>query len=342
MPVTAAALHAADADRATAGDRIDQITRDMTAAWATTGASSQAQLGTVLTGLLAAGRWPSRRTITTSIRLRVTLTVIQHGYVRLAARAATLIGQAARDVAQASAAAQGHIIGAQLPPGVTLAAGLAEVTGEQLDQIANRAATRAAATLGDLPARLIDAIRGEIIRGGRGGDPDHAVARVLAAVGDHSAATLARLLLVARTEIMDAHRAAAQAAHDAASTILAGWRWWSQLSTDTCPSCWAMHGTLHPLSEPGPLDHPAGRCRRIPVLRPWAELGLPGTEPADAFPDAEEEFAGLPVADQLRIMGPGRLHLLDTGQITWSDLARRRSNPGWRPCYVATPLRDLT
>ncbi|TDD37882.1 hypothetical protein E1287_07445 [Actinomadura sp. KC06] len=341
MPVTAASLDAASADRAATGDRIDQVTRDLTAAWATTWTAQEAQLGSVLAGLLAAaGAWPTRRQLTASFRLQITIAMLQQTFVRLADRAASVIGAAAEAAARESAAAQARMIAAQLPPGVTLADGAATVTDDQIAEIARRAAQSASATLRDLPGEVVGAVQGEIIHGHA--DLARAVAQVLAAARRHTSASLARVLLVARTEIMDAHRAAAQAAQDSAASLLTGWRWISELSSTTCPACWSMHGTDHPLTEPGPLDHPAGRCRRVPVVKPWADLGLPGTAPADATPDAETVFRALPRADQLRIMGPGRLHLLDTGQITWSDLARRRDNPGWRPSFTVAPLRDLT
>ena len=344
MPVTSATLQAVAADRAATDTRFDHVTRDLTAAWATSWTAQEAQLAAILAGLVAAtaGAWPSRRDITASFRLQIAFAVLQVSFVRLADRAAALIETAAQEAARAAATAQAAMIASQLPPGVGLADGAAALTDDDINEIARRARKAAAATLSTMPGQIGDAIRSEIIRGHRSTDPRRAIDQVLAAAQQHSSAALARTLLVARTEIMDAHRAAAQAAQDTAADLLDGWMWSSRLDTDTCVSCWALHGTTYPLSEPGPLDHPAGRCRRVPVLKPWADLGLPGTEPADATPEAEQAFRALPRADQLRVMGPGRLHLLDTRQVAWADLARRRDNPGWRSSYTVVPLRDLT
>lgn len=344
MPINSATLQAVQADRASTDTRLDQVTRDLTAAWATSWAAQDAQLTAILAGMVAAaaGAWPTRRDITASFRLQIAVAGVQIALSRLADRAAALIETAAHEAARAAAAAQAVMIASQLPPGVGLADGVAALAEDDIAEIARRARKAAAATLSTMPGQISDAIRSEIIRGHRSTDPRRAIEQVLAAAQQHSSAALARTLLVARTEIMDAHRAAAKAAQDTAANLLDGWAWISRLDTDVCPSCWALHGTTYPLSEPGPLDHPAGRCRRVPVLKPWADLGLPGTEPADATPDAEAVFQGLPRADQLRIMGPGRLHLLDTGQVAWADLARRRENPGWRPSYTVVPLKDLT
>lgn len=102
-----------------------------------------------------------------------------------------------------------------------------------------------------------------------------------------------------------------------------------------------MHGTHHPLTQPGPWDHQQGRCGRVPKVKSWEELGIPGIEPADVLPDAQRRFAALPVRDQLAIMGPGRLALLNSWRVGWSDLPARRETPAWRPSYVPRPVREL-
>jgi len=102
-----------------------------------------------------------------------------------------------------------------------------------------------------------------------------------------------------------------------------------------------MHGTEFPLDTPGPDDHPNGRCSRTPITRSWRDLGINIPEPPSVIPDAQAAFANLSQADQLRIMGPTRLDLLNRGDIKWSDLSTRRENPGWRASHNITPVRDL-
>ena len=83
------------------------------------------------------------------------------------------------------------------------------------------------------------------------------------------------------------------------------------------------------------------RCTRLPVVASWEELGIRAPEPPSELPDAEAWFWALPRAAQLRIMGPGRLRLLEDGRVGWGDLSTVRQNPRWRQSRVPTPLRDL-
>lgn len=48
MPVTEATLQAVSDDRTATDDRIDQVTRDLTAAWATSWTAQDAQFASVL------------------------------------------------------------------------------------------------------------------------------------------------------------------------------------------------------------------------------------------------------------------------------------------------------
>ncbi|HLR97647.1 MAG TPA: hypothetical protein VK053_24210 [Jiangellaceae bacterium] len=108
-----------------------------------------------------------------------------------------------------------------------------------------------------------------------------------------------------------------------------------------CAACFARHGTIHPVSEPGPDDHPRGRCTRLPVLKPWSELGIRAPEPPPISVDGERAFRRMTRADQLEVLGPTRLALLDSGRITWADLATWRNNPQWRRSNQPTTVRDL-
>ena len=104
-----------------------------------------------------------------------------------------------------------------------------------------------------------------------------------------------------------------------------------------------MHGTEHPPSVAGPLDHQQGRCDRLPVTASWKDLGFEGVEePPSIVPDARAWFDGLPETERAAILGDTRLALLDSGQITWDDLVTRRETRGWRPSYVPTPVAALT
>jgi len=83
------------------------------------------------------------------------------------------------------------------------------------------------------------------------------------------------------------------------------------------------------------------RCQRVPKAKSWKELGINLTEPVDLIPDGRTIFQSLPRSQQLSILGPSRLDLLDRGEIEWGDLATQRQNPGWRRSYVPTPVNQL-
>jgi hypothetical protein len=164
---------------------------------------------------------------------------------------------------------------------------------------------------------------------------------MVAQAQDGFAGGLTRAMTIARTEILDAHRAASLATDTANKGLLAGWQWVAQLGPRTCPSCWAQHGSIHPVDEAGPLDHQSGRCTRAPVTKSWRDLGFDIDEPPSAVPDARAVFASLPEADQLAVMGPKRLGMLRDGTASWDDLSVRRTTDGWRDSYHARSVTGL-
>jgi SPP1 gp7 family putative phage head morphogenesis protein len=152
---------------------------------------------------------------------------------------------------------------------------------------------------------------------------------------------LTHALMIARTEALDAHRQAAALSQARQAEVLSGWIWLARLDRWTCPACFVMHGSTHALDEMGPDGHQSCRCQRVPKAKSWKELGINLTEPVDLIPDGRTVFQSLPRSQQLSILGPTRLDLLDRGEIEWGDLATQRQNPGWRRSYVPTPVHQL-
>lgn len=152
---------------------------------------------------------------------------------------------------------------------------------------------------------------------------------------------LTRAMTISRTEMLDAYRASSAYTHRANADLVEGWEWYASTDRKTCSACFARHGTVHPVTEPGPDDHPRGRCTRLPVLKTWEELGINAPEPPPVVLDGEKAFRRMTRADQLAVLGPTRLALLDSGRITWSDLATWRNNPSWRRSNQPTTVRDL-
>lgn len=327
----------------------DGVTRRLVAAWVRTWDTVTWELADAigeLQSLAQDGQWPSRRQVERAERARRGLDLVRQALERLAALARTEISRAAGDAADVAVARMGQIIASQYPaeagdPAV-LAVRFGRVPEDQISAIVQRTTQQIHALTWPLPRLAVEAMKQELVRGVVMGDNPRAAARqLLKRLEGQFNGGLARAMNIARTEILDAHRMAAAASQEANSGVLAGWVWTAKLDSRTCPSCWAQHGQLHPLEEPGPLDHQSGRCARTPKTKSWKDLGFDVPEPADVMPDARQVFDSLPRADQLAIMGPARLDALDRGDITWDDLSTRRRTDGWRDSYGVTPVRNL-
>jgi SPP1 gp7 family putative phage head morphogenesis protein len=137
-----------------------------------------------------------------------------------------------------------------------------------------------------------------------------------------------RALVIARTEIVGAHR---EASTDAMrhTNVVKTWTWLSAKDRRTCASCWAQDGSEHPLDEQM-ATHPCCRCSKVPQTLSWAELGFPGIpDNRPVLPTGPEVFERLPEGDKLAILGPGKLDALNSGQATLQDLVRRTHSRRW-------------
>jgi SPP1 gp7 family putative phage head morphogenesis protein len=334
--------------RAAADGLADGVTRRLVAAWARAHDEITVEFVAAVDDLVVSGdgQWPSRAQIARSARAVRALSIASEALERLADLARAETAAAAAQAAQATAAAQAGIIASQMPAQAgdlaALTARFQRVTASTLAQITARTTMQITSLTRPLSADATDAMRRELVRGVAAGDnPRVAARRMVARVGGAFDGGLPRALTIARTEILDAHRAAAAAGQIANADVLTGWVWVAQLGHRTCPACWAMHGTVHGVEEAGPSGHPNCRCTRAPQTRPWRALGFDIDEPPSLVPDAQARFTALPRATQVQIMGPGRLAALDSGQVTWTDLARRTPNPGWRDSYTSTPVSAL-
>lgn len=345
MALTSRAVGLASAAVNAAGRLVDAAVRGLTAAWARAWARLAAAFTVAVEALIAAaeGRWPPRRAVSRDPALQRALDAATREASDLADLAAAEATAAARAAAAAGLDAQTRIINAQMPDGVSVPQPQASLRARALAAITRRVQQRITVLTRPLSREAVRVMRQELVRGvDLGTGPASAAARMVRRVEGAFDGGLARAATIARTETLDAYRRAAAAGQELHQEHLDGWVWLAALNTDTCPACWAMHGTEHPLSEPGPLGHPNCRCTRVAKTKPWADLGLPELdEDDDLIPDAQAVFREMPRAIQLQIMGPTRLELLDDGDIDWRDLARRRDNPDWRPSYVPTPVRQL-
>ncbi|MGL4831272.1 MAG: ADP-ribosyltransferase [Propionibacteriaceae bacterium] len=142
-----------------------------------------------------------------------------------------------------------------------------------------------------------------------------------------------RAITIARTEALDAYRAATHEEYTANADILDGWVWVSE--PGACLVCLAMGGTVHRLDETGPLDHPRGRCSREPKFKP-----MKGFKDPTPLPTGEELLKAMPQDEQRRILGPARYEAWKNGT-SLSAMVERGTNPGWRDSYKAVPVDRL-
>lgn len=345
MAVTAETLLVLEAMRKQLAVMTTAQTVALTRAWVEAWDVLAPELNLAILELLAAaknGRVPAS-VVARNIRLRDTL---QQARGMLDELAGTTNVQVTTDVGQALLDALDHheaLVRSQLPPGQAGAAiNFARVSPEAVAAMVERSTQSIHKFTRPLPADVERIMKQQLIRGITVGDnPRRTAARMLKLSEGRFNGGLTRALNIARTETLDAHRSASQSSEKANTAILEEWEWSADLSARTCPSCWAQHGTRHPLSEEGPLDHPSGRCARVTITKSWKDLGFDIEEPESLTKDAEAEYNNLTPESQAAIMGKTRAQMLANGEISWSDLSRKQDNPGWRPSYNATPVKDL-
>lgn len=339
MSITSEALHLqAQLDAALDGV-LDQQTRDLVSGWALAWDEVVGDLNATLEEIIARqndglvpASWFAR-----SERLGHVLGLIGRKLDALADASEVRILRDLSSVAQRSAAAQASILRAMLPADHDLPGA---PTLRALDAIVARVTQQITARHLPLSPQAYDVVRRELVRGVAVGiSPRHTAQLMVDRAETGFNGGLTRALTISRTEMIDAHRDAAQTGQDAHADVVAGWVWLAHLSSRTCRSCIAMNGTEHQLSEPGPIDHQQGRCSRMPKTKTWAELGIDLPEPAGTdVPDSEAFFDGLTPAEQQRILGREGYDAWKRGDFPMEAWAQRRETDGWRDSIVpATP-----
>ncbi|MFG1963099.1 hypothetical protein [Nonomuraea sp. NPDC049028] len=349
MPITHETLRLVEQMRRAVGSILDSVTRTLVAAWVRAWDQAAIDVAAGIAEVLQAGdgRWPSRRVIERTARMMSALDVIADALARLAELTRTQTVASTAEAARLALDGQGELIASQLPYGSTqaFAARYRRQRPDTVDAIVRRTAEQINARHWPLADEATAAMKRELVRGVVVGDnPRTTAARMLRNLEGEFNGGLTRALNLARTETLDAHRQAAEIGQEDHADVLDGWIWHAELNSSrgrTCPSCWAKHGTVHPLTEPGPIDHQQGRCSRTPKTKSWADLGFDIPEPDDVLPDARQVFDSLPEQERLAIMGRRRLDLLDSGAIAWADLPQLRTTTGWRDSFGIRPIKDL-
>jgi SPP1 gp7 family putative phage head morphogenesis protein len=187
---------------------------------------------------------------------------------------------------------------------------------------------------------LFDALGPRVSRGVQ----DALVTAVATGIGPRETARLVRqqfgmglnrALTIARTEQIRAYREASRRSYADNADLLDGWIWLSAHDSRSCASCWAMHGSRHPVTETLD-DHPNGRCTMVPIVK--------GHDPN--IPTGEELFKDLPLAQQRAILGPaaheawldGRVSMAPDGR---NSVVGQRDDPRWGTMRYARSLQEI-
>ena len=264
----------------------------------------------------------------------------------LAAAGRVQIVNAVGDAVSVAREFQPRLIASQLPasagPTDAIAAQLRDrAAGPAFDAIVTRSEQQIVSAMRPISAQQSRALSDALVRGITMGDNPRTVARdMLARMEAAFAGGLTRTEMIARTEMLDAMRAADQLVNQANSDVVDGWQWYAQLDERTCMACIAEHGNVYPNDQSGPDGHHNCRCTSLPVVRPWRDLGFDVDEPPSQVVDGETWFGSQPRDVQAAIAGPSRLGLLDDG-LPFDRLVTVKQNAGWRQSHVVTPVREL-
>jgi hypothetical protein len=340
VPITSRTLQLEQQVRDDLAGVTDTQVRDLVAAWATAWDEVAPDLTSTLVEMLISGDRITRAQILRSERLRRALAVIRDNLTELARQSGVRITGDLAQVIEAAGGAQASVIDSQLPPNAPQVVQLdawSRVDERQIAAIVKRSTEQITALHKPLSASAYDAVRRELIRGvAAGSNPRQTARRIVARTEGAFNGGLQRALVIARTETLDAHRAAAQLGQVPHADVLAGWVWTAQLGPRTCPACFSMHGTEHRLTEPGPLGHQQCRCSRVPKTKSWADLGITGVdEPPSLLPDAATVFSRLSQAEQEAVLGVAGRAAWARGEWPMSAWAEKRSTDGWRDAYYS-------
>lgn len=183
--------------------------------------------------------------------------------------------------------------------------------------------------LGEIGPSVKKKARQELLYGLTRGQNPNEIARSFKKI---ASIPLDRALNVSRTEVLRAYRSAALESYQVNEDVVVGWTWMAELSTRTCPACWAMHGTEHSHSESFD-SHPRCRCSPIPRTKTWAELGFPGVEDVGRnIGTGADRFANLTAAEQRQILGPGKYDLYREG-VPFEKFAKHSHSDRWGGMY---------
>lgn len=314
--------------------------RALVEAWGRTWDLLQPEVEAALLALAAehAGGTITRTAVLRDARMQAALEAVYGALDDMAERAPGIAGTLLSGTVLAAADGNQAIIRAGLTGArrAELRSGVVGADAGQVAAIIERSTQQITSRNRHLAAEAQASIRQQIVRGVVVGEnPRRAASLAVRDLEDAWNGGLTRARTIARTEMIDAHRTAAQRVEEANTDVLAGWEWVAHLGDDrTCRACYGMHGTVHDTDQPGPQGHPNCRCARVPKTKSWEALGFEGMRDAESrTPDADAHFEALPETEQRAILTDAGYEKWLRGKYPREEWAARRVNKGWRPSY---------
>lgn len=175
-----------------------------------------------------------------------------------------------------------------------------------------------------------DTMRQTLFTGMAQGHAPNKIARKLAEDVDEF--TRRRSTLIVRQETVRAFREASIQNLAENSELCDGWVWLATLSERSCPTCVALDGTVHPLTEPFG-SHVSCRCVPVPHLVIDDGNGLDR-------PSGAEWFAKQSPATQAQILGKGKAALYQAGKIELQEVVERHPSP-WGPTASIRSMKEM-
>lgn len=257
MSITADTLRQARTIRVMVDSTVDAATRDLVRAWSGAWHGIADEWSAALDELvqLGDGEWPTRAQVLRAKRAQQAMQAAREALNDLANTSGVRILRDVSQLAEDTDLWEQRLALSQLPQqGVSV--DWARLDANALDAIVRRTTGQVESSLRRLPAEQAAVMRQALIRGIAVGDNPRTAARImLQRLGGAFDGGRRRAETIARTELLDATRAAARAARMANTDVLRGWMWMATKSAHTCPACLAMDGQVFDLDTPGPEGH---------------------------------------------------------------------------------------
>lgn len=216
-------------------ETLDGHQRELIGAWGAAWDAVSGDFEDALMELAAenAGGNITRTTMLRSRRLQDALAALLATLNDLAVEGATAAGGLARSIIEDSATATGAMLTAALPATAEVRAQISGANPAQIRAIMERTTQTMHKQAYTLSREAETAIKTQILKGITVGDNPRKAARdAVRGIEDLWNGGLARATTLARTEMIDAHRAAAQHVEKQNTDVLDGWEW---VAHPTCP-----------------------------------------------------------------------------------------------------------